>query len=182
MRSRGLCVVPDIQIADLRAIDGDDAEHVARRHAPCTSRTDRHDQFLDQPARVLLPRDALVERAVDVQRRAFAGLVGGSDIRHRFAPSGERRLHFRSEQIERTPRLLGGQIAPLERAAQIVVLRPDRRQIAPQRCRAPWLASRPAPAPLRPSRRNWPRPAWQRSVPRHSARDPQPRSRWKCSA
>ena len=59
--------IPDIEVADLWSLDGHDTEYVARGYAPSASGTDRDDEALDESARVLALRDALIEGLIHRQ-------------------------------------------------------------------------------------------------------------------
>src|SRR6266851_803971 len=74
--------VPQVEIADLRALDRDDAKDVTRRYLPGPAGADRDDEGLDQTAARRLFRDPPIESLVDVQRRASRRLVGRRKVLH----------------------------------------------------------------------------------------------------
>ncbi len=117
--------VPDVEVRHLRALDRHDAEDLARPHRPRPSRAARDDEALDQVALAALRRQARVEVAVHVERRARLGLVDHVGLRH----------HHPLLSISRAP----GATVDNERAA-IVSYRPSRPRgpiIAPSTEEAP---------------------------------------------
>src|SRR6267154_1502481 len=74
--------VPQVEVADLRALDRDNAKDVARRHLPGPAGADRDDEGLDQAAARRLFGDPPIEGLVDIQRRACGRLVGGREVLH----------------------------------------------------------------------------------------------------
>src|SRR5580704_71746 len=74
--------IPQVEIADLRALDRDDAKDMARRHFPGPAGADRDDEGLDEAATRGVFRDPPIEVLVDVQRRACGRLVGSRKVFH----------------------------------------------------------------------------------------------------
>src|SRR5882724_2319604 len=66
---------PHVEVRDLGALDGNDAEDLSRSDGPRPPRAPRHDEALDQRPRAGLAREARVELAVDFQRGPGLRLV-----------------------------------------------------------------------------------------------------------
>src|SRR5207249_2723181 len=67
--------VPHVEIGDLRAVDGRDAEDLTGTDRPRTARAARHDERVDERARAGLRGETSVELPVHVERRARLRLV-----------------------------------------------------------------------------------------------------------
>src|SRR5882757_19662 len=74
--------VPQVEIADLRPFDRDNAKDVTCRHFPGPAGADRDDEGLDQAAARRVFRDPLIKRLVDIQRRAGRRLIGRRKVLH----------------------------------------------------------------------------------------------------
>src|SRR6266851_54225 len=74
--------IPQVEVADLRSLDRDDAKDVARRHFPGPASTDRDDEGFHQAATHCVFRDPPVKRLVDLQRRAGRRLIGRRKVLH----------------------------------------------------------------------------------------------------
>jgi hypothetical protein len=74
--------VPDVEIRDLRALDGDDPEELAGAHRPCVAGASRDDEPLDEGALAARVAEPGIELAVHFQRRAGLGLIDHVRPRH----------------------------------------------------------------------------------------------------
>jgi hypothetical protein len=75
--------VPDVEVADLCALDRDDAEKMPGRYREGEARAGGNDEPLDRAA--FRGGEPLVEAAVEAVGGGAAGLIGGGRMRHRQA-------------------------------------------------------------------------------------------------
>ena len=69
---------PHVEVGHLRPLHGDDAEDLPRAHRPRSARSPGDDEPVDQGAAPRLARQAAVELAVDLERRARLRVVDHS--------------------------------------------------------------------------------------------------------
>src|SRR5699024_2807878 len=76
----GIVPVPQVEVADLRALGSRDPADVAGRDLPGPTRTDRHRELVDDASALGLGTDATVEVLVNGECGALVGRLGQSCI------------------------------------------------------------------------------------------------------
>lgn len=63
--------VPHVEVADMRAFDGDDSEYMTRRNRPCAAAANGHHELVDQRSTRGLLGDCLIKGPVDSEGAVF---------------------------------------------------------------------------------------------------------------